>query len=124
MRSRSRRADSARLYARMHAWFKEAIAELQSHGYPIPDYPETPKTDAEKDAKAEERRQALENRSANNTQLDSVNELVPGINGPTSLAAWPIDRCSCSSPGGMRTWMSRRLPSSRVSPHRPPSRSA
>ncbi len=31
---------------------KEAIAELQAHGYPIPDYPETPKTDAEQDAKA------------------------------------------------------------------------
>src|SRR3954464_9955234 len=30
---------------------KEAISELQAHGYPIPDYPETPKTDAEKDAK-------------------------------------------------------------------------
>src|SRR5258708_12676487 len=31
---------------------KEAIAELQAHGYKVPDYPETPKTDAEKDAKA------------------------------------------------------------------------
>ncbi len=31
---------------------KEAIAELQAHGYAVPDYPETPKTDAEKDAKA------------------------------------------------------------------------
>ena len=31
---------------------KEAIAELQAHGYPLPDYPETPKTDAEKEAKA------------------------------------------------------------------------
>ncbi|HYQ15738.1 MAG TPA: NADP-dependent isocitrate dehydrogenase, partial [Polyangiaceae bacterium] len=31
---------------------KEAIAELQSHGYGVPDYPELPKTDAEKDAKA------------------------------------------------------------------------
>src|ERR1041385_7365425 len=31
---------------------KEAIAELQSHGYTVPDYPETPKNDAEKDAKA------------------------------------------------------------------------
>ncbi|HWA84614.1 MAG TPA: NADP-dependent isocitrate dehydrogenase [Opitutus sp.] len=31
---------------------KEAIAELQSHGYALPDYPESPKTDAEKDAKA------------------------------------------------------------------------
>ena len=31
---------------------KEAIAELQSHGYQVPDYPETPKTDAEKDIKA------------------------------------------------------------------------
>src|SRR3954462_10062997 len=31
---------------------KEAIAELQAHGYPVPDYPEVPKTDAEKDAKA------------------------------------------------------------------------
>ncbi len=31
---------------------KEAIAELQSHGYALPDYPETPKTEAEKDAKA------------------------------------------------------------------------
>jgi isocitrate dehydrogenase len=31
---------------------KEAIAELQAHGYQVPDYPETPKTDAEKDAKA------------------------------------------------------------------------
>jgi len=31
---------------------KEAIAELQSHGYKVPDYPESPKTDAEKDAKA------------------------------------------------------------------------
>src|SRR5687767_9288905 len=30
---------------------KEAIAELQAHGYAIPDYPEAPKTDAEKDAK-------------------------------------------------------------------------
>jgi len=27
---------------------KEAIAELQTHGYAVPDYPETPKTDAEK----------------------------------------------------------------------------
>ena len=31
---------------------KEAISELQAHGYAIPDYPEVPKTDAEKDAKA------------------------------------------------------------------------
>ncbi len=31
---------------------KEAIAELQAHGYALPDYPEVPKTDAEKDAKA------------------------------------------------------------------------
>jgi isocitrate dehydrogenase len=31
---------------------KEAIAELQSHGYALPDYPESPKTDAEKDIKA------------------------------------------------------------------------
>ncbi len=31
---------------------KEAIAELQSHGYKLPDFPEVPKTDAEKDAKA------------------------------------------------------------------------
>jgi isocitrate dehydrogenase len=31
---------------------KEAIAELQAHGYAVPDYPEVPKSDAEKDAKA------------------------------------------------------------------------
>jgi len=31
---------------------KEAIAELQDKGYMLPDYPETPKTDTEKDAKA------------------------------------------------------------------------
>src|SRR5262245_40059553 len=31
---------------------KEAIAELQAHGCKVPDYPETPKNDAEKDAKA------------------------------------------------------------------------
>jgi isocitrate dehydrogenase len=31
---------------------KEAIAELQAHGYKLPEYPESPKTDAEKDAKA------------------------------------------------------------------------
>jgi isocitrate dehydrogenase len=31
---------------------KEAIAELQSHGFALPDYPEVPKNDAEKDAKA------------------------------------------------------------------------
>ncbi len=31
---------------------KEAIAELQAKGYPLPDYPEAPTTDAEKDAKA------------------------------------------------------------------------
>ena len=31
---------------------KEAIAELQAHGYAVPDYPEVAKTDAEKDAKA------------------------------------------------------------------------
>jgi isocitrate dehydrogenase len=31
---------------------KEAIAELQAHGYPLPEYPEVPKTDAEKDTKA------------------------------------------------------------------------
>lgn len=31
---------------------KEAIAELQAHGFKVPDYPEAPKTDAEKDAKA------------------------------------------------------------------------
>ena len=31
---------------------KEAIVELQSHGYELPDYPEVPKSDAEKDAKA------------------------------------------------------------------------
>ncbi|NNM31151.1 MAG: NADP-dependent isocitrate dehydrogenase, partial [Akkermansiaceae bacterium] len=31
---------------------KAAIAELQSRGYPLPDYPEEPRTDAEKDAKA------------------------------------------------------------------------
>ena len=31
---------------------KEAIAELQAHGYAVPDYPEVPKNDTEKDAKA------------------------------------------------------------------------
>jgi isocitrate dehydrogenase len=31
---------------------KEVIAELQAHGYAVPDYPEVPKNDAEKDAKA------------------------------------------------------------------------
>ncbi|MBI2515470.1 MAG: NADP-dependent isocitrate dehydrogenase [Opitutae bacterium] len=31
---------------------KEAIAELQAHGFAVPDYPEAPKTDVEKDAKA------------------------------------------------------------------------
>ncbi len=31
---------------------KAAIAELQTQGYKLPDYPEDPKTDAEKDAKA------------------------------------------------------------------------
>ncbi|MEI9935901.1 MAG: NADP-dependent isocitrate dehydrogenase [Pseudomonadota bacterium] len=31
---------------------KEAILELQGHGFQVPDYPEVPKTDAEKDAKA------------------------------------------------------------------------
>ena len=31
---------------------KEAIAELKAQGYALPEYPETPKTDAEKDAKA------------------------------------------------------------------------
>ena len=31
---------------------KEAIAELQAHGHAVPDYPETPANDAEKDAKA------------------------------------------------------------------------
>ncbi len=31
---------------------KECIAELQAHGYAVPDYPETPKTGVEKDAKA------------------------------------------------------------------------
>src|SRR5690606_23467858 len=31
---------------------KEAIAELQAHGFQVPDYPESPKNDAEADAKA------------------------------------------------------------------------
>jgi isocitrate dehydrogenase len=31
---------------------KEAIAELQAHGYGLPDYPATPTTDADKDTKA------------------------------------------------------------------------
>ena len=31
---------------------KGAIAELQSNGFPVPDYPESPSTDAERDAKA------------------------------------------------------------------------
>jgi isocitrate dehydrogenase len=31
---------------------KEAIAELKAHGFALPDYPETPSSDAEKDAKA------------------------------------------------------------------------
>jgi isocitrate dehydrogenase len=31
---------------------KEAIAELQSHGYAIPDYPDAPKTDSEKEIKS------------------------------------------------------------------------
>src|SRR6187399_2740691 len=31
---------------------KEAIAELQGHGFQVPDYPELPKTDDEKDVKA------------------------------------------------------------------------
>jgi isocitrate dehydrogenase len=31
---------------------KEAIAELQAHGYKLPNYPEDPQTDAEKDARA------------------------------------------------------------------------
>ncbi len=31
---------------------KEAISELQAHGYTVPDYPEVPANDAEKDAKS------------------------------------------------------------------------
>ena len=31
---------------------KEAISELQAHGYAVPDYPEVPKNDVEKDAKS------------------------------------------------------------------------
>ncbi|HEY0863665.1 MAG TPA: NADP-dependent isocitrate dehydrogenase [Lacunisphaera sp.] len=31
---------------------KEAIAELQAHGYAVPDFPDSPKTDAEKDTRA------------------------------------------------------------------------
>ncbi|HVU32074.1 MAG TPA: NADP-dependent isocitrate dehydrogenase [Opitutaceae bacterium] len=31
---------------------KEAIAELQAHGYKLPEYPESPKTDAEKEIKS------------------------------------------------------------------------
>jgi isocitrate dehydrogenase len=31
---------------------QEAIAELQSQGYKLPDYPESPKTDAEKEIQA------------------------------------------------------------------------
>jgi len=31
---------------------KEAIAELQAHGYPVPDYPESPQNDADKEIKA------------------------------------------------------------------------
>jgi isocitrate dehydrogenase len=31
---------------------KEAIAELKAHGYALPDYPDAPKSDAERDAKA------------------------------------------------------------------------
>ena len=31
---------------------KEAIAELQAHGYPVPNYPDTPQNDAEKEIKA------------------------------------------------------------------------
>src|SRR5437764_1065422 len=31
---------------------KEAITELQAHGYAVPNYPEVPQNDAEKDAKA------------------------------------------------------------------------
>ncbi|HEY4105467.1 MAG TPA: NADP-dependent isocitrate dehydrogenase, partial [Polyangiaceae bacterium] len=31
---------------------KEAIAELKAHGFKVPDYPEVPQSDAEKDAKA------------------------------------------------------------------------
>ena len=31
---------------------KDAIAELQGHGFALPDYPENPQTDAEKDAQA------------------------------------------------------------------------
>jgi isocitrate dehydrogenase len=31
---------------------KEAIAELQSHGFKVPDYPESPTSDADKDIKA------------------------------------------------------------------------
>ncbi len=31
---------------------KEAIAELQAHGYAVPDFPDTPKTDTEKDTRA------------------------------------------------------------------------
>src|SRR5687768_15408726 len=31
---------------------KEAIAELKAHGYALPDYPEVPANDVEKDAKA------------------------------------------------------------------------
>src|SRR5215212_2201352 len=31
---------------------QEAIAELKSHGYALPEFPEAPKTDAEKDARA------------------------------------------------------------------------
>jgi isocitrate dehydrogenase len=33
---------------------KAAIAELQANGYAIPDFPETPSTDAEKEARARE----------------------------------------------------------------------
>ena len=42
----------AEILARTGRRMKAAIAELQAKGYDLPDYPEEPQTDAEREAKA------------------------------------------------------------------------
>jgi isocitrate dehydrogenase len=75
---------------------KAAIAELQSHGYSVPDYPDDPKTDAEKSAKA--RYDKIKGSAVNPVLREGNSDRrAPAAvkqyarNNPHSMGAWSAD---------------------------------
>ncbi len=92
-----------------------AIAELQSQGYALPDYPEEPKTDAEKDAKARYDKvkgsavnPVLREGNSDRRAPKAVKEYAEA--NPHSMGAWSADsKTRVATMGGGRFLLEREV---------------